>query len=280
MVGDLKAPPGGQGQLVTALTDRHVVQIVDIDRPDLRGKQYASPVDLVNFALDAGAGTGGEEGGGEEGGSGLSEVLFAKVTLTNAQLATLDTIPIELIPAPGADKVAFPLIIYTNTKGGVMPYTGFKLYYGDTAGMPVSNSLAQMPYQTAARPVDEIENATENLANLPIILGATAPMLLAGAIVSFAIDGAGTGYLVGDALTPTETDAVLTVATIGAAGEVLTATLTTPGTNTYVGAGQTLNGGAGTGATVNVTAVDSAANPYELTVKVIYNIFDTAALYI
>jgi len=43
MPDDLKSPPNSRGQLLTELSDRHVIPVVDIDRPDLKNKQFISP---------------------------------------------------------------------------------------------------------------------------------------------------------------------------------------------------------------------------------------------
>jgi len=43
MAEPIRGAPGGKGQLLTQLNDRHVIQVFDIDRPDLKGKQYIIP---------------------------------------------------------------------------------------------------------------------------------------------------------------------------------------------------------------------------------------------
>jgi hypothetical protein len=86
--------------------------------------------------------------------------------------------------------------------------------------------------------------------------------LTSGAIAAVAILNGGSGYAVNDVLTITSgsADATVTVNSVNGSGVVQTISLTSPGTSYAVSKGQPTSGGAGSGATINVTFLTGTNN--------------------
>lgn len=63
-------------------------------------------------------------------------VLHARVSLTSAQILAINTAPITLIPAPGANKVITILGFATALNYGTTTYsaTAINFYYGNVSG--------------------------------------------------------------------------------------------------------------------------------------------------
>jgi len=223
--------------------------------------------------------------GGGSGGS--SEVLSRTTTLTAAQLADLYNTPVELVPAPGEGKFVQMISIMACYKNAIAggTYTGTpgacETAYTDATGeaanyngtfISIAEGDEESVFQDAGAFIGG--GRVETGLNAPIVFFSNTETQVLGAIATTSIGAAGTGYEIGDEIYIG--DAVLTVATVGGGGEVLTYTLTTPGTNNILGDGQatTTDSALGADFTLDIDSLDYSVNPMTLKVKVLYSIFD------
>lgn len=216
---------------------------------------------------------------------GESPIRESTVTLTAADLAVLDTVPFELVPAPGAGKVLGVCGMYSSMKlnGGLwftvddtpQPYYLNKTFgYGATDTGVLSGSFGssvdlygQIPYGVAIAHKD-----ISLIENINITLNSNSSLGVPGAIATSSIGAAGTGYVALE--TVTRGNATIRIDTVGGGGEVLTYTVTVAGTNNIVGAAQATTGGSGADFTIDIDTVDVSVNPMTLTVKTLYSVMD------
>lgn len=222
-------------------------------------------------------------------------VIFTRTTIiTAAQLADLHNTAIELVPAPGANKLVWvqpqpiavsqnltigasnPALIhltinntevFVDSSGSTDGFAGNILLSGDDQ-FCTGGTISTYDYGANVQQYTDLSN----MLNAPVMLVAAENLDVKGAIVTSAIGAAGTGYSAEDVVT--RGDASITIDTVGGSGEVLTYTVTDAGTNNIIGNGQATTGGGGSGFTISITELDYSVNPMELKVKVLYSIFD------
>ena len=197
---------------------------------------------------------------------------FTVTKLTAAQIRTLFSSPVTVVPAPGAGFIAVPFRAITVYTFGTVAFgnTGTDVlsmfYAGDTTadligGLSPGILAAASRIATAAD--TSIGPITETLGvNKAVTIMNPNADYNAGTIVTTTLGAAGSGYAVNDTgtITTFDADATYIVNSITAGGHVATFTITNPGTNYLVSNGNaTAPGGAqpgvGTGFTVNITAV-------------------------
>jgi len=203
----------------------------------------------------------------ELAGLGLFGVSATTVRLTANQIRSLFTVPVELVPAPGAGLavqvvsiaiVSRTLAVYGPaglTSGWSSDPTVRSLGAGDEFNT-VGSLYSQGALQTLAGVVPLVD--ADNRA-LQVVSDTT---LNVGAIAAAGVNAAGTGYGIGDTGEIDQAGGVpatYTVLTVGGAGEVLTFSLTSGGSGYVaptVGATTTVLTGGGDGAfTVDITAI-------------------------
>lgn len=206
--------------------------------------------------------------------SSRGALQVATLRLTSAQILALDTVPIQIVAAPGAGAVVSPVVAavsYTfgtkayNTAGGAGgAYLGFN--YGAVEPFTLDGTVVY-DQTTASRYFAKVKDfgveALAAVANTAVTLD-LGDSLAAGPIVTSAKNAGGALYAPGDTGTidvggPVG-DAAYVIDTVGGGGAVLTYHLTSAGTAyaTAVGSTTTNGGGQpgiGTGFTVNITAV-------------------------
>jgi len=83
--------------------------------------------------------------------SGSGEILSAKVTLTSAQIKSLLATPIELIAAPGADKVIMPISVYYYfVYGGTDAFTNGQIIAPLTNNAGTTTNIVEFTFPAAS----------------------------------------------------------------------------------------------------------------------------------
>lgn len=221
-------------------------------------------------------------------GSDSSPVQSATVTLTAADLAVLDSVPFELVAAPGAEKVLCFVAAYQSVKfNGGDPFsfggngrislggigvTGNALFYNAQSDED-SFMVAPVYY-------DGIGGLLADIKNAPIVADANAALPIPGAIATSSLNDGGADYVNGDTVTVDGglgTLAILTI-TNAVAGVVqpggYTLTLAPNGYLVATGVATTATTGIGTGLLIDIDTLDYSANPMTLTVKTLYSTMD------
>jgi hypothetical protein len=207
------------------------------------------------------------------GGSQVA-TLSTTTVLNSAQILACNTVPVNLIPAPGAGKI---IVVF----GAMMVYS-FGAHAYVTSGADELDLFFNNPQQ------DEVTQPFMSLltgpnsrylylggnaggpglpaddVNTAVAVGNFATGFAFGPIVTATLGAGGLGYAANDTGTITNgaNDATYKVLTVGAGGAVLTFQITGAGTACTVANGNaTVDGGAqpgvGVGFTVNITAVQT-----------------------
>lgn len=197
---------------------------------------------------------------------------FTVTKLTAAQIRTLFSAPVTVVPAPGAGFMVVPMRAVTVYTFGTVAFGNTQLdelqlfYSGDSATnltSLINPGILAAASRWASSADVAIGSALESLSlNKAVVLQNPTADYNAGTIVTTTLGAGGTGYAVNDTgtITTFDADATYIVNSIGAGGAVVTFTITNPGTNYLVSnANATARGGAqpgaGSGLTINITAV-------------------------
>lgn len=209
-----------------------------------------------------------------------------KVTVTAAQLANLVASPVELVPAPGAGKVLALLspqwaVFRLN---GSAPLNAMRLetVYGPHAnGLYATNNLVSAANLSAdtlflATQIGGVNGIdTVYFADQPINTDVNANWEIPGPCLTFSPGSGGSGYTVNDVLTADTVDgATFRADAVDGTGAITALTMLTAGTSNASGSNVNLNGGTGSGATVNIDTVDFAANPATLDIITVYTVIN------
>lgn len=207
---------------------------------------------------------------------GAGQVALQSTTtqLTRAQILSLDTVPVTLIPAPGAGKLINVFGIAAILNFGTVAYSSasdvLSAFYENAAFdailAPGITDLVTNPADSNTYNVALLDGDSGNLtgnANAAIQIDATTSYNV-GPIVTATLGAGGLGYIANDTGTIANgnNDATYKVLTVGAGGAVLTFQITVAGTLCSVANGNaTVDGGVqpgvGVGFTVNITAVQT-----------------------
>ncbi len=203
-------------------------------------------------------------------------LLAAPFSLTALQLASLDTVPITLVAAPGASLFLVPHFVTAkqaapvNASGAWADQILFTLPspFTATAGstVPALNIASPSPAVPTAYassiPTAGFAVVKASAENQPLIaLGAAA--MRSGGVQTAVLNAGGSGYAVNDTGTidgGAGTAATYKVLTVDGGGAVLTFSVLTPGTKYGLATGATTTAagaqaGIGTGLTLDLTAI-------------------------
>lgn len=196
-------------------------------------------------------------------GGSLSRVI----SLSSAQLLDLANTAVEMIPAPGLNKGIIVTEVLSTYNFNTLDYPSLTpvLIYGANESVSYNADIA--PFLGLAE--SAVLNSTFEGNNFTKAIAANAAVNLkyvgdndpaAGPIVTTTIASGGSGYAPGDefGIIPlgSGNEASGTINTVDGGGAVLTYTVSDPGTGYSISAGLvTETGGAGSGFTINITAV-------------------------
>ena len=205
-------------------------------------------------------------------GGNQAAMLTTTTHLTAAQIQTLNSTPVDVVPAPGAGKIiavlgmAFVLHAGADAYHSASSDTLFGQYDGTDNDLVIpevknliTNALSGFDYESGScqAPGDLLPG--DDAEAVQIQSGQNYDL---GPIVTAALGAGGLGYAIGDTgiINFNSADATYEVLTVGAGGAVETFSITGPGTAYATGNGvATATGGAqpgvGVGFTVNITAV-------------------------
>lgn len=109
----------------------------------------------------------------------VGPILSLTTPLSAADILTLDTIPVELVPAPGAGKMVVPQSYLAQLTAGATAYAGVSLKVGFNITMsPVgidSSFLTGAVNSVATGPAYEILAPQSDVENKALILYTDAP---------------------------------------------------------------------------------------------------------
>lgn len=196
----------------------------------------------------------------------------ARVTVTAAELRDLFATPKVIVPAPGAGFYITPRFVSASIQDVTRPYE-----VPDQAGIAIQEDGADTVFGFGSGDLTEVLKATEDsavwgasnagnfeiapigdLENRPAVLAATTS-IGTGPVASVEIDDGGAAYEVNDVLDLVQGDAAggqVTVDAVDGGGAITAASLTAPGSGYAPGVVAT-TGGAGAGASFEITAVDN-----------------------
>ena len=207
-------------------------------------------------------------------GAGAVALLSTTTLISKAQILTLNSAPVQLIPAPGPGKLIVVLSAVLVYKFGTQPYVQsddslFLVYEASENGVLGTNVVGLLTGSAGDFYQYQPGNTAENNSllpgddNQPVVLQSDASYNN-GPIVTATLGAGGLGYAPNDTgtISTGSGDATYQVLTVGAGGAVLTFSITAPGTAYATGNGlATATGGAqpgvGLGFTVNITAVQT-----------------------
>lgn len=116
---------------------------------------------------------------GANGSSSGGDILQVRIVLTDAQIKTLNSVPVELIPAPGANKYIHLISVYTiknSSAGAYSAAPNFNVRYNGfatsiTTALSLFLSSANKRWQKPAMPA--VGN-TDNVVNTSIVVSTAA----------------------------------------------------------------------------------------------------------
>ncbi len=199
-----------------------------------------------------------------------AQPYLAAIDLTPAQIATLQSAPVTVLPAPGAGQALMLLSAAAQVVKGSIPFLDISsdLSYSTFPVSLLSNVLViaetatiNGEFSTASVPAGVGQDRAD-IDNAAIRTDASNDDA-SGAILANALNAGGAGYVPGDTFNvdvaaPTPASGV--VDTVGGGGAVLTYHLTANGAGYLptVGATTTATSGAGAGLTINITSITPA----------------------
>jgi hypothetical protein len=191
------------------------------------------------------------------------------LSLTSDQLNHLHSAPVEIVPAPGAGKIAIPLKLITCEKFNSVQYQMVCLTSWPT---PDSVYIRETEDYTSVHDFTAITFDTVDKVNQPITLSTDADQIDFGVIATASVGDGGSGYSIGDtgSIEAGGFDAAYEVTSVDGGGAVTGFALSAPGTGYQAGAGQptSVNTGSGDGAfTIDVDSItpgDGTALIYSL----------------
>lgn len=218
----------------------------------------------------------------------LGGPLVRTVTLTAGDLAVLDTVPFELVPAPGVGRALCFIHLASSflRNGGLGAVGGSSIYFaGDAAtqlgalGPAISDSVDYRQGNIAPSSYNSLDF---NAANTAIVLQSPgAPIVVTGAIGDAAFSFyPGTGYAPGDTFTVDDSIGVTAegvVDTVDGGGGILTFHLTNRGTGyTVTELAITATSGVGVDAAIDINTLDYSVNPMTLQMQTVYTVMDVS----
>lgn len=207
-------------------------------------------------------------------GPGAAPMLTTTTLLTAAQIVTLNSVPVNILPSPGAGKLLVAIEVIYVFKFGTVPFNpaaseSIVIEYSPSTDGFTQGGLSGLVNQATSGFASQPGYSNGVNSILPgdddsgVVLTAVSDYT-DGPILTATLGAGGLGYLANDTGTITNgaNDATYKVLTVGAGGAVLTFQITGAGTVCSVANGNaTVDGGAqpgvGVGFTVNITAVQT-----------------------
>ena len=206
------------------------------------------------------------------GAPAIKEILEKTVVLSSAELVAFVGGAIDIVEAPGAGKMIWPIDALLSYKVGTFDFTGSPTsnFAYDASGFTMLSgdflSLVGFGVPSVFFAVLDMQSPsiqfTSLMANKAFQLQLKTGTYAGVGIHTAGITAPGLGYANGDTGTVTtgNGDATYLITGVGALGVVTSFVITFPGTGYTVGAGQAtatggIQPGAGAGLTINVTAV-------------------------
>jgi hypothetical protein len=211
------------------------------------------------------------------------------VELSAEDILTLDTIPVEVVPAPGEGKIIDVRSYFLQMKVGTNPFFDAGLVFEFDSGASVAyiadddGILSALENSVRSNLPDWISATNAQIEDKALMFYADGPTVSdKGVILTSSLSNGGADYAPGDTGIlngGTIANATYEVDTVDGGGSVLTYHLTDPGDGYAVGdhTGAASGGqpGIGTGLSVNVLTVDTPPDgDGSLTLTIFYSIID------
>lgn len=194
-------------------------------------------------------GATGPQGPAGPSGGGAGALQTVTVDLTTDDIATLNSVPVEIVAAQGAGTFIVPVgasfqfkvatSSFASTGGNLalgFAAAGLAIMISDTAFNDADSLVRTFTTLAALNPSDVFGALQAEVENLPLVFSCGSDPGIVGSILTSHIDDGdnGIGYVIGDEITleivvEGAEPAVIVVDTVGDDGEVLTYHVTDPG---------------------------------------------------
>lgn len=226
-----------------------------------------------------------------------THALMSTVELSSGDIAALDTVPFELVAAPGVGKAVVPSVVeFLYLSGSIIYDTGVGSASAQISWEPLGNIniepdanlqellqnetdqliIINSPLGTNARALADLEDQAVSLAS-------PATFNTVGSILTSSLANGGADYGANDTgvVSGGDTGAKYKIDTVDGGGAVLTYHLTTTGIGHTVGNGVAtttggLQPGAGTGFTIDVVSVSISPGDGTLQVTTFYSLLNVS----